>query len=41
MEGRIHLLGKRFLDLVVQTTHSKMRLPEDHKGRWLCFKSLR
>jgi len=34
MEGRIPLLGEKFPELEVKTTHGKMKLPETFKGKW-------
>ncbi len=34
MEGRIPLLGEKFPELEVKTTHGKMKLPDDFKGKW-------
>jgi len=34
MENRIPLLGDQFPDFEVQTTHGKMNLPKDMKGKW-------
>ncbi|MBN1878306.1 MAG: peroxiredoxin [Anaerolineae bacterium] len=35
MEGKgIPLIGDQFPEMVVQTTHGKMKLPEDLKGKW-------
>lgn len=34
METRIPLLGDPFPQMIVQTTHGKMTLPDDYKGRW-------
>ena len=33
-ENRIPLLGEKFPELEVQTTHGKMKLPEAFKGKW-------
>ena len=34
MEGRMPLLGEKFPELEVQTTHGKMKLPDAFKGKW-------
>jgi len=34
MEGTVPLLGDAFPQLKVQTTHGKLTLPEDYKGKW-------
>jgi len=34
MEGKVPLLGDAFPQLTVQTTHGKLALPEDYKGKW-------
>ena len=34
MEGRIPLLGEKFPEIEVQTTHGKMKLPHAFKGKW-------
>ena len=34
MENRIPLLGEKFPELTVQTTHGSMKLPEVFKGKW-------
>jgi len=34
MEGKFPLLGDRFPELNVQTTHGKVSLPGDYKGEW-------
>ncbi len=34
MEEKIPLLGEKFPELEVKTTHGKMKLPEDFKGKW-------
>ncbi len=36
MEG-IPLIGEKFPEMEVQTTHGKMNLPEDFKGKWMVF----
>ena len=33
-ENKIPLLGEKFPDLEVQTTHGKLKLPEHFKGKW-------
>jgi len=33
-EVRMPLLGDKFPELEVQTTHGKMKLPQDFKGKW-------
>ncbi|NOX71397.1 MAG: peroxiredoxin [Candidatus Micrarchaeota archaeon] len=33
-EVRIPLIGERFPEMGVQTTHGKMKLPEEFKGKW-------
>lgn len=34
MEGKFPLLGDAFPEMAVQTTHGKLSLPEDYKGKW-------
>ncbi|MGD2041747.1 MAG: redoxin domain-containing protein, partial [Anaerolineae bacterium] len=34
MEGRMPLIGDRFPELIVQTTHGPIKLPETYKGKW-------
>ncbi|MGD8464493.1 MAG: peroxiredoxin [Anaerolineae bacterium] len=34
MEGRMPLIGDRFPELTVQTTHGPIKLPEAYKGKW-------
>ncbi len=34
MEGKMPLLGDRFPELEVQTTHGKMKLPDAFAGKW-------
>ena len=34
MEGRIPLLGEKFPEIEVQTTHGVMKLPDAFKGKW-------
>lgn len=34
MEERIPVLGERFPEMEVNTTHGKMKLPDDFKGKW-------
>jgi peroxiredoxin (alkyl hydroperoxide reductase subunit C) len=34
MEGQMPLIGDRFPDMEVQTTHGKMKLPDAFAGRW-------
>ena len=34
MEGRIPLIGERFPELEVKTTHGIKKLPDDYKGKW-------
>ncbi len=34
MEGRIPLLGERFPEIEVKTTHGVKKLPDDFKGKW-------
>ncbi|BAT71146.1 peroxiredoxin [Thermosulfidibacter takaii ABI70S6] len=34
MEGRIPLIGERFPELEVKTTHGVKKLPDDYKGKW-------
>ncbi|MCD6086646.1 MAG: peroxiredoxin [Candidatus Hydrothermae bacterium] len=34
MEGRIPLLGEKFPEIEVQTTHGKMKLPHAFKDKW-------
>jgi peroxiredoxin 2/4 len=34
MEGKIPLLGDAFPEIAVQTTHGKLSLPGDYKGKW-------
>ena len=33
-EGRIPLIGEKFPELEVMTTHGKIKLPDDYKGKW-------
>ncbi len=34
MEGRIPLIGERFPEVTVTTTHGIKKLPDDYKGKW-------
>jgi len=34
MEGQFPLLGDAFPEMKVQTTHGKVSLPDDYKGKW-------
>ncbi len=34
MPGEIPLIGEKFPEMEVMTTHGKMRLPDDFKGKW-------
>ena len=34
MEGKFPLIGERFPELEVNTTHGKKKLPDDFKGKW-------
>ncbi len=34
MEGKMPLIGDKFPEMEVQTTHGKMKLPEAFKGQW-------
>ncbi len=34
MEGKMPLLGDKFPQIEVQTTHGKLKLPEAHAGKW-------
>ncbi len=34
MEGRFPLIGEKFPELEVVTTHGKVKLPDDYKGKW-------
>lgn len=34
MEGRIPLIGEKFPELEVNTTHGIKKLPEEYKGKW-------
>ena len=34
MEERMPLLGDKFPEIEVQTTHGKIKLPDDFKGKW-------
>ncbi len=34
MEGKMPLLGERFPEMEVQTTHGKMKLPDAFAGKW-------
>jgi len=34
MENRMPLIGEKFPELEVQTTHGKMKIPEAYAGRW-------
>lgn len=34
MEGRMPLIGDKFPELTVQTTHGVLKLPEAYKGKW-------
>ena len=35
MPGTIPLIGEKFPEIVVQTTHGVKKLPDDYKGKWL------
>lgn len=35
MEGGIPLIGEKFPEMEVQTTHGIKKLPQDYKGKWL------
>jgi len=37
MEGRMPLIGERLPKVGVQTTHGKVKLPDDYAGRWFVF----
>ena len=37
MEGRMPLIGEKFPEVGVQTTHGKVKLPDDYAGRWFVF----
>lgn len=37
MEGIVPLIGERFPEIEINTTHGKIKLPEDYKGKWLIF----
>ncbi len=34
MEGRFPLIGEKFPELEVITTHGKIKLPDDYRGKW-------
>ncbi len=34
MEGRFPLIGEKFPELEVVTTHGKVKLPDDYRGKW-------
>lgn len=34
MEERMPLLGEKFPEIIVKTTHGVLNLPEDLKGKW-------
>ncbi|HDN96004.1 MAG TPA: peroxiredoxin, partial [Thermoplasmatales archaeon] len=34
MEGKIPLLGEKFPEMEALTTHGKIKLPDDYKGKW-------
>ncbi len=34
VEGKIPLLGEKFPEIEVLTTHGKIKLPDDYKGKW-------
>ena len=34
MEGKMPLIGERFPEIEVQTTHGKMKLPDNFSGKW-------
>jgi len=36
-EKKFPLIGDRFPELEVQTTHGKMKLPDDFSGKWFVF----
>jgi peroxiredoxin (alkyl hydroperoxide reductase subunit C) len=35
MPGMIPLIGEKFPEIVVETTHGVKKLPDDYKGKWL------
>ncbi|MGB9817441.1 MAG: peroxiredoxin [Desulfurococcaceae archaeon] len=35
MPGMIPLIGEKFPEMVVETTHGVKKLPDDYKGKWL------
>jgi peroxiredoxin (alkyl hydroperoxide reductase subunit C) len=35
MPGTIPLIGEKFPEMVVETTHGVKKLPDDYKGKWL------
>jgi len=37
MEGKIPLIGERFPLVEVQTTHGRVKLPDDYSGKWFVF----
>jgi len=37
MEGRFPLIGEKFPEIEVQTTHGKMKLPDSYAGKWFVF----
>lgn len=37
MEGRMPLIGEKFPEVGVQTTHGKVKLPDGYAGRWFVF----
>ena len=37
MEGKMPLIGDKFPEMEVKTTHGTMKLPEAYSGKWLVF----
>ena len=37
MEGRMPLIGEKFPEIEVQTTHGKVKLPQDYAAKWFVF----
>lgn len=35
MPGQVPLIGEKFPEMVVETTHGVKKLPDDYKGKWL------
>jgi peroxiredoxin (alkyl hydroperoxide reductase subunit C) len=37
MERRMPLIGEKFPEIEVQTTHGKVKLPQDYAAKWFVF----